>query len=403
MGIFSMYERQLWVLVTVSFIHSLGTSIAFPFISLYLYQHRGISMTEVGLLLMVSAAIGGLFQIVSGELCDRVGRKALMIAGTLLQCIGFLLLAISIIYGLGYMEFFIFLVVLEIAIGLYYNVPSIMTSDIAGPEKQNGAFSLTCMGSNMGFAVGPVCGGLIAMFSYSAMFFMTAIISFICMSVCICLLNDTKPGMARRSPVPIRRTVFGDRPFLLFCCISLILWVVYAQILTTLSSYTGSFVHISESSIGLLFSINGLMIILFQYPITRCFERFRLTTSLAAGSIMFALGFGALGLCNSFEALAGCIIVITLGELIFIPPSLTIVAQMSTPEFRGRYMSIAGLMGGAGFSIGPFLGGLLMDVFYTRITMMWFTIGALAVFCMVGFLCLRSRISESADRPSLTV
>lgn len=395
-SIFSRYDRQVWVLVAGSFINSFGFSIAYPFISLYLYKYMGIPMSSVGFALMFAAIVGGIAQIIGGELCDRFGRKIMMNIGLLFQSISFGLLALAVTMHLSFFSFLAILTLREAAGGLYRNVPMVMVADVASVGDRNGAFSLLRIGGNLGFAIGPVLGGVFAMYSYSIMFMATAITSGLYMLISLFLLRDTLPGIGT-GVKPGDISPWHDKLFLLYCGISAVVSVVYAQMLTTYGTYSGSFVHIPESHIGLLFSLNGFMVVFFQYPVAIYIERFKLTTSLAAGAMLYAIGFGMVGFCNGFWQLFLAMFIISMGELIFTPPSMTIVSQMASIEARGRYMSLSGVFGNAGFAFGPMIGGYLMDVYSSHIETAWLIMGALAFSCVPWFMLLRKRLRPEID------
>ncbi|WP_424356910.1 MDR family MFS transporter [Methanocella sp. MCL-LM] len=397
-GIFKRYDKQIWILTGGSLINSFGFSIAYPFISLYLFKYRGIPMTDIGMALLIAAVIGLGGQLIGGELCDRIGRKAVMGIGLALNAVAFGLLTAAILFQANYFVFLALLCLREIAGGLYRNVPTVMVSDVAAPGDRNGAFSLLRIGGNLGFALGPIVGGVLATYSYAYMFAVTMITSTIFLLITIFLMRDTRPEKCGVTMAKGPANILADHPFLWFCIVSAAISLVYSQMLSTFGTYSGSYGQINETMIGLLFSLNGFMVVFLQYPIAVFLERFKLTTSLIAGSLLYAAGFGIVGLCTGFWPLFLCMFVISMGELVFTPPSMNIVARMASPENRGRYMSISGVLGNVGFAIGPFIGGFLMDVFSESIAFMWFILGLLAVVCVLGFLVLRSTVSGEIDR-----
>ncbi|MGA9140451.1 MAG: MFS transporter [Methanocella sp.] len=397
-SLLSRYDRQVWILLGGALISSFGFSIAWPFVSLYLFKYRGVSMGGVGIALLIAALVGLVGQYISGSLCDRIGRKIVMGLGLAMNTVAFGLLTVAIVLNLDYTAFVVLLCFREISGGLYRNIPNVMIADLVGPADRNGAFSLLRIGINLGFALGPLLGGIMALYSYAAMFAAATIASVVYLTITIFLLRDTKP----RHPVPSKLTndssVWGDRQFLLFCVVTAAVSLVYSQMQTTFSTYSGSYGGIDESMIGLLFSINGIMIVLFQYPVAVFIERFKLTTSLMVGTVLYAVGFGIVGMCSGFWQLAACVFVISLGELVYSPPSINIVVRMASPESRGRYMGFACLMGKVGFALGPAIGGLLMDGLAGEISVMWFMLGGLGVACVFGFWYLRFRVYKEIDK-----
>jgi len=397
-NIFKRYDRQVWILVGGSLINSFGFSIAYPFISLYLYLYRGIPMTDVGIALLTASVVGLLGQLVAGELCDRIGRKFSMNLGLAMNTIVFALLTGAIVLNLSYGAFVLLMCCREISGGLYRNIPNVMVADVVDPGDRNGAFSLLRIGANLGFALGPIFGGALALYSYAIMFAVTTVTSATYLLISLTLLRDTKPEHCHAAKLSGNGSIWADHPFLLYCAVAALISVVYSQMLTTFSTYSGSYGHVNESAIGLLFSLNGFMVVFLQYPIAVFLERFRLTTALASGTLLYAVGFGMVGLCTGFWPLFAAMFVISTGELVSSPPSMNIVARMADPQSRGRYMGFSGVIGNTGFAAGPFVGGFLMDAFRGQIELMWLAMGALAIVCAGGFLLLRTKVDREIDQ-----
>lgn len=394
---FSRYDRQVWILVAGSLINTFGTSIAYPFVSLYLYKYQGVSMTRVGMGLMAAALAGGLVSVAGGELCDRLGRKALLDAGLLLQMASFALMGYAILSGWGYAGFALLMALKEIAGGLYRSVPQVMVSDIVKPGDRIGAYSLLRIGGNLGFALGPVFGGLLASCSYAAMFLITALTSGIFMLVSMLLLHDTRPDEKDVADHPRHDPMWTNAPFAIYCAVSIVGSLVYSNLFTTFGAFAGSFAGASESLVGLVFSLNGFMVVFFQLPVASYLGRFRMTTSLILGSLVYAAGFAMVGFSTGAGMLFASMFVITIGELVVSPPSQALLAGMAPPEARGRYMSVAGFLGSCGNACGPAVGGYLMDGLAGGIVMLWLVLGALQAACALGYLALRLSLASRTD------
>jgi len=347
---------------------------------------------------MVAAATGGLVQVLSGEMCDRFGRKIMINAGLFLQMVSFALLGLAIMAGLGFEDFVLLMMLKEIAGGLYRSVPQVMIADVVEPGERNGAFSLLRIGNNLGFALGPIFGGLLASYSYSLMFMLTAVTSGAYMLISIRMLRDTKPTIDPVEAKAHHANVWKDNPFLFYCVVGAVGSLVYAQLFTTYGTYAGGFVNLSASLVGILFSLNGFMVVFLQYPIARFLERFKLTTALILGSLFYAVGFASVGFCTSFWALFGAMFVCSMGELITTPSSQTMIAQMAPPEARGRYMNVNGFISYTGTAVGPAFGGQLMDIYTSKIAMMWLILGSIEMACAAGYLYLRLRLVMNMDR-----
>jgi len=265
------------------------------------------------------------------------------------------------------------------------------------PGDRIGAFSLLRIGGNLGFALGPMFGGILASYSYAAMFIITAITSGAYMLISLRLLHDTRPDEKDIAAHPHHDPMWTNVPFILYCAVSVIASLVYSNLFTTFGTFAGGFVGVSESMVGFIFSLNGFMVVFLQLSVAGFLGRFKLTTSLILGSLIYAAGFALVGFCNSAGMLFVSMFIITMGELVVSPASQTLLSEMAPPEARGRYMNIAGFIGGSGTAFGPAVGGYLMDRFAKNIVMMWLILGALEVACAAGYLELRLKLTAKMD------
>jgi len=401
-SIFSRYGRQVWILAAGSLINTFGTSIAYPFISLYLFKYRGVPMADIGLALLAATLAGGIVSLAGGELCDRFGRKIMLSLGLLAQMAAFSLIGYAIMAKMGFAEFVLLMVLKEAAGGLYRNVPQVMVADTVEVGERNGAFSMLRIGGNLGFALGPAFGGILASYSYAAMFIITALTSGAYLLISICLLHDTKPDERDAASHVSHVPLWSDTPFLLFCMVSALSALVYSNLFTTFGTFAGGFVHVPEAMVGIIFSLNGFMVVFFQLPIALYLERFKLTTPLIVGSLLYAVGYGIVGFCADFWTLFASMFIITLGELVVTPASQTLLSEMAPPDARGRYMSFSSFVGNFGSACGPAFGGLLMDHFSASIMLMWLILGSIEVLCALGYIFLRLSLrSLSLERQAL--
>jgi MFS family permease len=78
-GFIGRFKPGIWIITLVGFLNSAGFSISLPFIALYLHKDRGLSMTAVGFIILIGGLISALLQIYAGALCDRLGRRPLLV------------------------------------------------------------------------------------------------------------------------------------------------------------------------------------------------------------------------------------------------------------------------------------------------------------------------------------
>jgi MFS family permease len=144
--------------------------------------------------------------------------------------------------------------------------------------------------------------------------------------------------------------------------------------------------------------LNGLTVVFLQFPAVRITRRLRLTTSLTLGAVLYGLGYGMMGFGQGMALLLAATLLVSLGEIISTPPSLQLVANFSGVTTRGRYMGLFGVFNSIGWSLGPVVGGALLDAGKGRPMLVWSVIMALAFVAAAGFLDLRRRLQPSLDR-----
>ncbi|MCQ5376313.1 MAG: MFS transporter, partial [Methanomassiliicoccales archaeon] len=190
----------------------------------------------------------------------------------------------------------------------------------------------------------------------------------------------------------------NDHRFLVFCVFSLILWIVVAQMSSTFSVFSTSEVKVSVVEIGYLYAINGLIVVLAQLPVARYISRFNMSTIIALGALVYSIGYFLVGFAFGFLFLAFCMVIITLGEIITSPSSMNLVANMSPENERGLYMGFFGLFTSFGWSLGPFIGGVSIDLLSKSPVLMWGFISSFGVISAIGYILLGRRLPSRLNR-----
>lgn len=398
-SLISRFDRQVWGLVGAAIIGVLGTSLVMTFMSIYMYENLGMSMTQVGIADFITTIVGAGAAYAGGAMCDSYGRKKLLIAGLSLQILSYLLISLAIDTNAAIPLFILALAFNSFNGGLYRAIPDVMVADVVGPSERVEAYGLLRIGSNLGWVIGPVLGGACLVFtSYGNLFYITALTTFAYLLIAIFLLRDTRPKTKpeRFAPKDIL-VVASDGPFLMFCLLSLFMLIPYQQMYTLFSVYSSSYVGLSKFWIGVLFALSGLMVTLFQYAISVRVGRYRMTSMLALSAVIFALGFGMLSVSTAFFMPFIGMAIITFAEMIWAPAGSTMQANLSPENMRGRYFGFNGLTSNIGWAVGPLFGGVLKDSMNDNVPALWIIVGAMFLICAVGFLALKRLLPEKVN------
>jgi MFS family permease len=393
------YPRQFWLLFLGMMISTLGASMVWPFLMIYVSERLQLPLATIASLMTLNAAMGLIFSFIAGPVTDRVGRKWVMVVSLAMNALAYLLMVRA-----NSLAAFAVLMGVSGAFNPLYRVGAdAMMADLVPPEKRLNAYSLLRTSNNMGIALGPVIGGFVATISYS--------IAFTCAAAGLATFSLLIAFFARetlvRSPVQGRpkKEKFGgyerilkDRPFMAFAVVFTLTMMCASLIWVLLGVYAKQNFQVPENLYGWIATTNALMVVFFQLPMTQVTRRFPSLRVLAAGSLFYALGVGSVVLGQGFWGFWISMVIMTIGELIVSPTATAYVANLAPPDMRGRYMSIYGLTWGAAAGIAPVMGGYLNDNL-GPITIWYggFFVGMLAT---AGFLILARRYPQPAEAVS---
>lgn len=400
--LFKEYDYRLWILAFGWMVSAMGFAMIIPFISIYFYQELKIPMSIVGAVFGIASLGRALFGVIGGEVSDRLGRVKVMGYAQILRGIAFLVVSWIISRGGGFLPIALLVVFSSLLGGFFQPVAHAMVADVVGKEKRVEGFSIVRIGGNLGWAIGPAIGGFVSAVSYSLLFLIAAFFTFVSSSLILSFIKETLPkneGLTKfkfKDLLEIRK----DRLFFIYCGITLVLFIVVAQLVATFSVYSVDWVGISKNQLGLLYTLNGLIVVFFQFPTSKLIGKYKLTRVLFLGSLIYMVGYSSVGFANSFFWLFLSMGVITLAEIVVMPASMAIVANMSKESHYGRYMGTFGLFNSFAWSLGPFIGGVLLDVLAEKPVFIWLGISILALFSSFGYKWLGSKLPESFNLQS---
>jgi MFS family permease len=398
------FSRDIWALFTTNIISSIGFSVTMPYLSLYLHNVLHVPMTVVGIILMISLLVGSTLGLYGGELSDRLGRKYIMVRSLSVRFFVFLLMGIAIMLFPRVLIIAGLMLLNSILFSFYGPASQAYIADMTNEEKRISAYGLLRMGGNLGWALGPALGGLIAALDYSYLFFFTAF----CMAVAVFVLaRYSRESLDRTHVVRHDETAVGsiisvvrDTRYFVFALICLIIFTVWGQLVSPISVYSVNCVGISKIQVGFLFSINGFMVAALQYFITSVIKRNRELDALWIGSLIYAAGYLSVGFATNFFMLALSMVVITVAEMVITPATQSYASIIADQRHRGRYMAVLNLSQTMGWAIGPLLGGIMLDVFPGRNLYSWSIIAVIAVCACFGFVLFKNKHLPSCPDPA---
>ena len=381
------YPRQYWVIFWGILLNSSGSSMIWPFLTIYMRERFDLPLTAVALVLTMNSMIGLVSSFIAGAVVDRVGRKGAMVASLAITSLTMFGLSLA-----DSLPIWVALMAVNGAFAPLYRVGvDAMAADLIPSKDRPSAYALMRMSQNLGVAIGPTIGGFVAAISYAWAFRGASAAQGLFALLLMATVAETAPFRAalRRPEAKIRRPaerfagyehVLRDQRFMGFAFAYTLAGMCYAMLWMLLPVYAKDNFGVPENMYGFIPATNAVMVVLLQYGVTALTRRFNTLWVLAVGSMFFAVGVGSIGWGAGWAAFLISMVIATIGELIVVPTSTTFTADLAPPDMRGRYMSIYNLTHSLGIGLGPVIGGLLNDNFAP--VAIWYgglTIGLLAV------------------------
>lgn len=384
------HEPAIWVAMAIQAIRFTGYSISFTYLPLYLYQQRHVPMTIVGSVLLVSGIIAGFAQIAGGMLADRYGHRKTFVAFQLTETFLFALLAVLVGRSSAVSAIFVASAMVMILGNMSAPAISAIVTDVSSQSRLTESFGLMAIAGNLGWAIGPVTGGYLQnVASFAWVFGIGAVVTCFSLVGLPYLPKDRAIKSIQTLPRPRLRAFLSDTNLIIFCAVAMLFYLEMAQWGSTLSVFTVDRIGFRPEQYGLLMSISGVLIILFQYPISRRINWLGFRTALVLGSVLYGLGFLSFGWVKSFVPAIGSIVILVAGEMLFVPASYAVIGKISRLEDRAKSMGLLGLSATTGSSFGPLIGGILLDRFPARPLFLWGPVAIPAFVAALGFLLWR--------------
>ncbi len=395
-------DKRLYPLMLGWLINSLGFGAVVPFMTVYFHTVRDVSMTYISFFFLAAAICRTVSQSIGGTLSDKIGRKGLMIWSQLSRSVIFLAGGYAISKGSTIWVLAAILLSQYLISSFFQPVASAMIADILPPKERSNGYALMRMAGNIGWGTGPAIGGFLFDISYSSLFYFTAVTFlvsglFVAFSVKETAVTVRQPAkrQAPRGFGAMAAAFKRDKLFLFFCIVALLLFLTWGQFVSTLSVYMKKYVGLSSSQIGWLYFFNAALVIAFQYLITQWTKKKNHFLLMMIGALLFAGSYAVMGWINSFGMLMVILVFITLGEMFAGPSGNTIASNMAKGNLYGRYQGIYSSISTLGWSLGPFIGGIMMDLI-PNIKVFWLSMSSFGLLAFIGFLYLYLKKGEHA-------
>ena len=353
--------------------------------SMTIYYNKYMGAGITGLLLIVSSIMVFLVGLYAGHLTDLKGRRPVMLFSTAVTAVGAALATFSNsgFYFNPWTTFFGFLIV-NFGFGFFNTASQAMIVDLTTSENRRTVYSIQYWIINFAIMIG---SGLSGWFFRDYLVWLLLVItieeilSFVVVLFWIDESFDPHQEHQKKAPNIIKAYFFvaKDSIFMSYLFASVFIAMIFNQIDYYLP------VHLSDSfsttrilglelygqrMLTLFLLINTLIIVLFMSKMNQLTKNWSRSTGITLGIFLQGLGFiiAFLGHNLSWEVAAA--VVATLGEMILVPFSQALRADLMEGDHVGTYTGafsvtqpVASVLSGVLVSLSALYGNIGMAIF----------------------------------------
>lgn len=392
------YYRQfhpiVWVLLSGTVLARGSAFATLPFLAIYLSRNLDLHPVMIGLTIGISPLSGVIGGFLGGHLSDKYGRKPVMIGS---------LFSMSLVY-FGFLiaetpGWFIVLNALNGLSGSFFEpTGQALIADLTEKSKRMRAFSLRYTAINIGASVGPLLGAYLAVVSAKSAFMVTGGMYFIYVLILALMMkkynlgNPVSEGASKVTIASSLKIIGQDKALRFLVLGTIIINFGYSQIESNVPQYLESTIANGVFVYSIMLSINAVMVVLLQMPISHFAERFKPMQVMMAGAVFLSAGMLTFGFVTGWYLSILAIVFVTIGEILIFPSSSYLVDQLATDELRGTYFGAAQFRK-IGHFLGPITGGFLLKEAGGTVL---FPVIAIAVLLSILFFIRGNRIFVKA-------
>jgi MFS transporter, DHA1 family, multidrug resistance protein B len=389
--LFKSLHPNIRIRIYTSFLSRVIGSMIFPFMAIYFTYH--LNATLAGILLMINVFVQFLSGLYGGYLADIVGRKRMMVIGESMKLIAFsgMVLANSPLGTLPWVTF-LMMVIVSVSSGFVNPAASAMLIDVSTKETRSFMYSINYWAVNLSIMLGLIIGGwfykthlfelLIGLFGMSII---TLWMTTVFISETLTTSDTQKKEYGLKPIIKSYQTVIKDLPFIWFTLGGIAILSLEFQrnnyiavrleeeIIPTTVSFLNQF-HFTLDGVKLLSLLtveNTLIILLFTALVSKWIKNRREKPIMYTGFILFGVGYAIMAFSTSYVQLVIAVVILSIGELLYVPTRQSILADIVDNTKRGAYMAFNGfvfqigkMFGALGVIIGGKIGGMGMAFVY---------------------------------------
>ena len=364
-----------------------------------IFNNLGLSATDIGLGFTISAIIGTVTRLFTGNYLNKTGKIQFPIITSSILSIA---ASLCLIFSRDTFLYIIGQSLVGAAAGIYWPAAEFGVPYFCHPIETRKAYALVRSSEALGIFLGVFLGGYMTNFLYSKSIFINDIF---CMLVITYLIFRNSSSIKRNlenfqkklvDPINQGQLKWNKNSTIIILSILLITTsLALIQVTLPLDLVKGGVYRnsLSKEIISLIISIQLILLLFLQWPVGSWISKKERLFGLKFSLINFSFASFLLFISSylnipAFYLISLALILVSLGTASFLPTSTDVVFRIAPSNKKGFALALLSQCFAMGYFFGPFISGRILDLFgYASI--IWLSISCC---CFIAFTILFKRL-----------
>ncbi|MBX7171717.1 MAG: MFS transporter [Pyrinomonadaceae bacterium] len=386
-----IFNLHFLLLCFSSMLFSASYNMLIPELPSYLSSLGGADYK--GLIISLFTLTAGLSRPISGQLIDTVGRKPVLLIGTIVCLIcGFLYPVLGSVAGFLLLRLFH-----GFSTGFNPTAMTAYVSDVVPPNRWGEALGWQGLFYGMGLALGPALGSFIKLyFSFDVLFYSSSFVAFLSFALIFTIketLTVKKPFTLQTLKIS-RQNIFASEA-VSPAIVTFLTYFAFGMVLTLIPDWSQHLGIAYKGLFFILFTIASLLVRLFAGKFSDSYGRVPL---IFLGLAILLISMLVMGY---FPSITGLVIAsLTYGTAMgILSPALNAwTVDLSLPSHKGRAIATMFIGMEAGIGLGALFSGFYYQNILSRIPQIMLLCAVTTLFAII-YLQLRKRFTGRKQLP----
>ncbi len=379
-------DKRLLVIMVLIMTVFIGFGIIIPVLP-EVVTGSGASSFHLGMLLSVYSLVSFLMSPFWGGLSDRIGRRPIIMIGTLGFSLSFFVFGMA---GDNLMLMYVSRILGGLFSGAVTACAVAYVADITSEENRTKGMGMVGMSIGLGFIFGPAVGGLLSGYGYGVPFFTAAALALAMFVFAFFLLKESVTPENRqksREGKQSRWAAFVGSVKYLYV-LSFFVSFSLAGLEATLLLFERDAIGATPTQLGFMFAVSGIVGALIQGGVVRrLIKAGQESRVIGIGLVLSALGFVLILFSSSLLTASIYLSVFAAGNAL-IRPCVTSLITQKTKVGQGVASGLSSSMDSLGRIAGPLLGAGIYDYSHNLPFLIGAVLSIAALYLLYRFMVL---------------